>query len=86
MVKINPRDFGPYQEAYNILIDLCNEREKDSIPKKQYRQRLQETPGQFYSEGTTWEDIFNRMDSWGWINIKRDKISPCLENRFEIAA
>lgn len=81
------KPFGAYEIAYQSIMDSCVRvrgrnnfnflyiKERDAIDK------IVCTPGQNYSEGTTIQDVLNRMENWKWIAI----VKPAgLEDRIII--
>lgn len=66
MPMINRGDFAPYDDVYNVLVKMSKEskyrgRRPFVVEEEVFRERLQFTPGLFFSSGTTWDSIINDL-------------------------
>jgi len=64
--------FGPYREVLGVLKQIP--KVEKGFTRERALRTLQLTPGLFFSPGTTWDDIFERMESWGWISKENSKL------------
>lgn len=62
---------APYKEVLGILRDLSYQ--KKGFTYNQALQKLKLAPGMFFGEGITWDDIFYRLEHWGWIRWDKYK-------------
>jgi len=61
------KTFGPYEDALKSLGEI--ESNDKGITYEQAINKLEITPGLWFTPGNTWDGIINRMKSWGWLYI-----------------
>ena len=59
------RDLGPYEEVLEALHSIS--RGKGGVSREAAKEELELQPGLFFSASSTWDGIFGRMESWGWL-------------------